>query len=102
MTEPTDVVPDAELLADLVEAVEAGRTPTQAALEEASLLAEALAGVRALLRRRAAVRRMAELLRSGEYPSVRAAAPRVAAELGVGSETVREWWSLRLGFATNH
>lgn len=94
MTPPPELPPDLDLLADLVEAVEEGRPPSQAALEEAATLAEGLARVGTVLRRRRAVRRLEQLLASGEYESIRAAAPRVARELGADPETVRWWWSL--------
>ncbi len=82
---------DGEFLADLVEAVEEGRVPHQAALEEAATVLEQVSAVAMRLRRRKALRRVRELLDSREYLSVRAAAPRVARELGVAAETVRGW-----------
>lgn len=89
-----------ELLADLVDAVDAGRVPDQAALEEAAAVLEQVSAVKVLLRRRKAIRRVRELLASGEYLSVRAAAPRVAGELSdpeetIAAETVRWWWATR-------
>ncbi|ABC81569.1 hypothetical protein [Anaeromyxobacter dehalogenans] len=85
--------PDVGLLADSAEALEAGRVPAEVALEELLHLLEQRPAVARELRRRRALRRVAELLASGEYPSVRAAAPRVAREVGSQPETIRWWWA---------
>ena len=94
MNEPSlpdaDAPPDADLLADAFEALEAGRLPAEFAREELTHLLGGMPRVAAELRRRPAVRRMRELVSTGEY-SGRSAAERVGAELCISPETIRKW-----------
>jgi hypothetical protein len=88
MTAPCDY----ELLADLVSDVEAGLTPSQAALEEAVLLVEerAPAALR-YLERRMALRRLDELRRELPGIGLRGLAALVGQERGHHPDTLRRW-----------
>lgn len=83
---------DDEVLADLVEAVEQGHPPSQAALEEAAALAERRPGVARVLRRRRALDVVAAVRAANPGASKLAVAYMAARRLGESAETIR-WWA---------
>jgi hypothetical protein len=87
----TEPAPDAELLVDALEAVEACPGLPSSALSVIRHLVQGQPGVATELRCRHALRRWDELWRSGEYSTKGAVDGRVAAQLGVAAATVR-WW----------
>lgn len=84
---------DPGLLTDALERLEQLFPDPDPAIEELEHLLARMPRVGRERQRRRALRRVAELLATGEYQSVRAAAPRVACEVGAASETVRGWVS---------
>lgn len=83
---------DDELLADLVEAVQQGHPPSQAALEEAEGLAGCRPGVARVLRRRRALHVVAAVRAANPAASKLAVAYMAARRLGESAETIR-WWA---------
>jgi hypothetical protein len=90
----TDAPPDAGLLADAVEALEAGRLPREFALEEVCHLLRARPLVARELRRRGVLRTVDLERERDPHQSAVAVAKRVALRLGVPAETVRSWMRL--------
>lgn len=86
-----DSPPDASLLAELVEAVEQGCAPSQAALEEAAALAEQRNSVQYELRRRRALRVVDKVREANAGASERTIAKLAARRLGETAECVRAW-----------
>jgi hypothetical protein len=91
--------PDAELLADAVEALEAGRLPPEFALEEVVHVLRGVPRVAAELRRREGCRMVARVQAANPCASMRAVAAIVGRRLGVSPETVRGW--ARAGVSTH-
>ena len=87
--------PDVGLLADFIEAVENGSTPSQASLEEVAALLECRPLTARELRRRRACRMVARERAADPDASAAALAQIVARKLGERPETVR-WWARRV------
>lgn len=90
---------DVGLLADFLEAIEAGRPPSQAALEEVAPLVEARALVARELRRRRALLVVAAVRSANPGASGRTIAQLAARRLGEDAERVR-WWVRTAGDST--
>jgi hypothetical protein len=86
-----DAPPDASLLAELVDAVEEGRAPSQAALEEVAALAERRGDVACKLRRLRGLRVVEQVRRANAGASERTIAKLAARRLGETAECVRAW-----------
>jgi hypothetical protein len=83
--------PDADLLADVVEALEARRLPDEFAVEEVVHLLRGRALVERELRRREARRVVAQVRAANPGASMRAVAAIAARRLRERPETVRGW-----------
>lgn len=89
--------PDPELLAEAVEALNAGRLPVAAALEEIAHLAELRPDVQRALRRRHALRVLDQVSAENPGASDRALADIAARKAGELADTVRKWGRERRG-----
>lgn len=92
-----DAPPEPGLLADVVEALEAGRLPSEAAIEEVVFLLRGRGLVEGELLRREALRTVTEI--RARYPllSMVAVARMAAPRVGAPSESIRRWARNELG-----
>lgn len=88
----SDAPPCAALLADVVEALESGRLPSEVAIEEVAFLLRGRGLVEAELRRRAGLAAVRELRAAYPLLSLAEAARLAARRVGAPAETIRWWW----------
>lgn len=89
--------PDPDLLAEAVEALDAGRLPDATALEELVHLAEMRPDVQRVLRKRRALRIFDQVAAKNPGASDRALAEIAARKAGELADTVRKWGRERRG-----